>query len=143
MIFLLDRFYLANTEESSSVQHLYSVSSDTKEMKCHTCHLKSKYNSSLDCLYNTVEFSKTNEFYFHTCAGPDVPQVSVFTKSGEKSMTWNNNEELSSYIRQKMVPKIKMMEFDIADGFKAKALLRLPPNMDFSGETKYPMLVNV
>lgn len=72
-----------------------------------------------------------------------MPQVSLYNKAGEKSLTWNNNEELSNYIQEKMVPKIEKLEFDVADGFKAKVLLRLPPNMDTSGETKYPMLVNV
>lgn len=137
------RFYLANTEDSSSVQHLYSVSPYTKEMKCHTCHLKSKFNSSIECLYNTVEFSKTNEYYLHTCAGPDVPQVTLYSTKGEQLLNWTDNDDLAKYLGANLVPKIEKMEFDVANGFKAKVMLRLPPNMDTSGETKYPMLVNV
>ncbi|CAH1961628.1 unnamed protein product [Acanthoscelides obtectus] len=35
------------------------------------------------------------------------------------------------------------MTFDVAGGFKANVMLRLPPNLDESGSTKYPMVVNV
>lgn len=110
---------------------------------CHTCNRTSSFSSFSECQYNTVEFSKDSEYYLHTCAGPDIPQVTFYTKNGDKVLTWTNNEELASYMSEKLVPEMKKMEFNIADGFKAKVMLRLPPNMDTSGNTKYPMLVNV
>ena len=41
------------------------------------------------------------------------------------------------------MPSVEIHSVNIADGFKAKVLLQLPPNMDRSGKTKYPMLVDV
>lgn len=72
-----------------------------------------------------------------------MPQVSLYDNNGHEVLNWTNNEELARYLGEKLVPTMEKLEFDIADGFKAKVLLRLPPNLDTSGETKYPMLVNV
>ncbi|KAJ8970898.1 hypothetical protein NQ317_009050, partial [Molorchus minor] len=136
-------YYLANNESDSAVQHLYSVSQSTRQVSCLSCSLKSKHNTSLECSYNTATFSKDASRYALTCAGPDVPQVAIFSKSGEEILNWNENDDIATLTSSKLVPTFKKMSFDIADGFKADVLLRLPPNMDTSGETKYPMLVNV
>nr|XP_023020386.1 venom dipeptidyl peptidase 4 [Leptinotarsa decemlineata] len=136
-------YYLANTESDWTVQHLYAVSAETKNVTCFTCDLKSEHNSTTACSYNTAEFSKNSSYYVLTCAGPDVPQVKVFSKNGNEVMQWSNNEELANYLKERQTASLKKMTFDIADGLKAKVLLRLPPNMDTSGQTKYPMLVNV
>lgn len=41
------------------------------------------------------------------------------------------------------MPTIEIKTVPISNGFTAKVLLQLPPNMDRSGKTKYPMLVDV
>ncbi|KAG5896521.1 hypothetical protein JTB14_020494 [Gonioctena quinquepunctata] len=136
-------YYLANTEPDSAVQHLFTVSPESKEITCLTCDLKSKHNLTMPCSYNTAEFSRNSSYYVHTCAGPDVPQVNIFSKNGSEVLSWTNNKELATYLKERQTATFKKMSFDIADGMKANVLLRLPPNMDTSGETKYPMLVNV
>ncbi|CAH1108966.1 unnamed protein product [Psylliodes chrysocephalus] len=136
-------YYLANTESDSAVQHLYTISPETKNSTCLSCSLKSKFNSSKDCTYNTAEFSQNKAYYVLNCAGPDVPQISIFTKDGVKVTDWIDNEELASYLKQKEQPTLKKLSLEIADGFTANVVLRLPPNLDTSGNVKYPMLVNV
>lgn len=41
------------------------------------------------------------------------------------------------------MPTTEIVNIPISDGFEAKVLLQLPPNMDRSGKTKYPLLVDV
>lgn len=102
-----------------------------------------KTKRGVECLYNTAEFSEDSSFYVVTCAGPGVPEVKIFTKDHKELLDWDDNEELSEMVREKAIPTIQKMTFDIADGFKAQVSLKLPPNLDTSGATKYPVLVNV
>ncbi|KAJ3655173.1 hypothetical protein Zmor_014310 [Zophobas morio] len=134
-------FYLANTANDSAVQHVYSVSVDTKETQCLSCGVKSK-NKQIDCLYNVAEFSKDASHYVLTCAGPDVPHISLYSLE-KKVIDWNENKELQELTRTKRLPTSQRMRFDVDGGFKAQVNLKLPPNLDISGNTKYPMLVNV
>lgn len=41
------------------------------------------------------------------------------------------------------MPTVEIHTIPISDGFTAKVLMQLPPNMDRSGNTKYPLLVDV
>ncbi|CAG9854854.1 unnamed protein product [Phyllotreta striolata] len=136
-------YYLANTESDSAVQHLYSTSLEGDQINCLSCKVKSRYNTSMECSYNSAEFSQSMDYYSLTCAGPDVPHASVYDKNGTKILDWTENNALAAYLSKKTPPVIKKLSYDIADGFKANVQLRLPPNMDYSGDTKYPMLVNV
>ncbi|KAJ8921034.1 hypothetical protein NQ315_015830 [Exocentrus adspersus] len=136
-------YYLANTEEDHAVQHLYSVSPDTKSVRCLSCDVTTKQNSSTDCSYNTADFSKDGSYYALTCAGPNVPQIAIYSKEGQEELQWHGNEDLATLMSAKLTPTIQKLSFEVADGFKANVMLRLPPNADTSGNTKYPMLVNV
>lgn len=78
-----------------------------------------------------------------TCNGPGVPHISIYSASGTEVLEWTVNEELNTLLAGKTLYDKEIVEFEIADGFTGRALLKLPPNMDRSGETKYPMLVNV
>ncbi|CAH0557866.1 unnamed protein product [Brassicogethes aeneus] len=134
-------YYLANTAEDSSVQHLYSISPKTRTPKCLSCDTKA--NSNKTCTYNTAEFSPDFTNYALTCAGPDVPEINIYSSKNVKLLAWEQNKNLLNIVRQKRIPVTKKMEFNISDGFTARVSLKLPPNMDMSGNTKYPMLVNV
>lgn len=50
---------------------------------------------------------------------------------------------LRSKLQGVALPTHKILTVNIDGGFQAKVLLQLPPNMDTSGNTKYPMLVDV
>lgn len=78
-----------------------------------------------------------------TCEGPGVPEVAVFASNKTRLDVWEDNEELVELTQEKLVPVTQRFTFPLADGFTAQVLLKLPPNMDSSGNTKYPMLVNV
>lgn len=123
------------------MQHLYSVTPDSKQIKCLSCDLK--VNNNTLCTYNSADFSPDYSTYAITCAGPDVPQILIYSDSGKELLLWENNEDLRQIVNQKKVPITKKFTFNIADGFTARVSLKLPPNLDTSGNTKYPMLVNV
>lgn len=61
----------------------------------------------------------------------------------KKLEVWEDNESLRTKLKNVAMPSVEIHTLNIADGFKAKVLLQLPPNMDRSGKTKYPMLVDV
>ncbi|XP_050306538.1 venom dipeptidyl peptidase 4 isoform X1 [Anthonomus grandis grandis] len=135
-------FYTATTPNDSTVQHLYSVSPITKTTTCLSCPLKSK-NGKNNCLYNSAEVSTDSSYIIITCNGPDIPHISILSSEGEELLQWTTNEELVELLGGKTLHGRAKFEFNIAGGFTAKVMLKLPPNMDISGNTKYPMLVNV
>ncbi|KAL3280819.1 hypothetical protein HHI36_004050 [Cryptolaemus montrouzieri] len=135
-------YYQANTQEDSAVQHVYSVSTETKEINCLSCEFKRK-NSSKPCLYNTAVFSKDFSYYALSCSGPDVPYIAIYSKDHQRILEWESNDDLYRFTKTREMPVVKRMEFNISDGFTAQVVLQLPPDFDPSGNTKYPLLVNV
>ncbi|KAK4880204.1 hypothetical protein RN001_008350 [Aquatica leii] len=134
-------YYQANMPNNSSVQHVFSVSTISLETRCISCSLHTRYTNS-ECLYNSAQFSTNMSYHLINCDGPSVPETVLFTKD-RKIHIWESNPELRSLTRSVRTPTIEKLTFDVADGFKAKVMLKLPPNIDRSGQTKYPMLVNV
>lgn len=60
-----------------------------------------------------------------------------------KLMDWESNTRLRNEIAKIAMPQTEIHSIPIANGFTGKVLLQLPPKMDRSGKTKYPMLVDV
>ncbi|KAH1014109.1 hypothetical protein HUJ04_003003 [Dendroctonus ponderosae] len=135
-------YYTATVEDDSSVQHIYSVSPVYKNRTCISCSLKSK-NGGNNCLYNTGELSTDASHLVFTCSGPDVPHIAIHSVDGTEKLLWSGNEDLVGLLQGKTLHGKVKLEYDIADGFTGRVLLKLPPNLDTSGNTKYPMLVNV
>lgn len=94
-------------------------------------------------MYNTAAFSSDAAYYVLNCEGPGVPETSLYSINNTKLEVWEDNEEMVELIEDKLVPSSQRFNFTIDDGFTAQVYLRLPPNLDTSGNTKYPMLVNV
>lgn len=88
-------------------------------------------------------FSPNSSFFTLNCAGPGVPEISIFDNSYKRIDVWETNQELLELVEDKQIPTIKRFEVDVGGGFKAQASLQLPPNIDTSGDVKYPMVVNV
>lgn len=61
----------------------------------------------------------------------------------KKAVDWEVNSELQAKLKLKAMATQEIHTFPIADNFTAKVLLQLPPNLDRSGKTKYPLLVDV
>lgn len=139
---IFSSYYTATELNNSAVQHVYSISPTTKSITCLTCDLTSK-NGDDNCLYNSAEVSTDSTYLVVTCNGPGVPHISIYSANGTEVLEWTVNEELNTLLAGTTLFDKEVVEFEIADGFIGRALLKLPPNMDRSGETKYPMLVNV
>jgi dipeptidyl-peptidase-4 len=54
-----------------------------------------------------------------------------------------SNNEVRQLLKGKVLPTTKQFEVSVPGGFKAQVQLWLPPDIDTSGKTKYPLLVNV
>ncbi|XP_076270794.1 venom dipeptidyl peptidase 4-like isoform X2 [Rhynchophorus ferrugineus] len=135
-------YYTATIPTDSSVQHVYSVSPITGDIKCISCSLTSS-NGTEKCTYNSAEVSMDSSYLVVTCAGPDIPYITILSGNGEEKIMWTENSVLTELLHGKALPDRKKLEFPVDGGFTAKVMLKLPPNMDTSGNTKYPMLVNV
>lgn len=133
-------YYEANQAENSGVRHVYSVSINTKEIKCISCGVKTSLQQS-ECLHSSAKFSKDFSHYVLNCAGPGVPEIILYNAEGTKIETWENNKMLVDILKGKALPETKRFTFEVADGFQAQVSLKLPPNLNTS--VKYPMLVNV
>lgn len=81
--------------------------------------------------------------YVLNCAGPGVPEISIYNESNKFITTWESNEKIVEVLKEKTIPKNIRFNVTLDGGFTAQVNLRLPPNLDQSGNVKYPMLVNV
>lgn len=56
---------------------------------------------------------------------------------------WEINHELHSAVSNVSLPIVEYHKIRLNSGFDAFVKLQLPPNLDTSGKTKYPMIVDV
>lgn len=56
---------------------------------------------------------------------------------------WESNQGLHTALFNKSLPIIEYHQIQLNSGFDAFVKLQLPPGMDVSGKTKYPMLIDV
>ncbi|XP_023036730.1 venom dipeptidyl peptidase 4 isoform X1 [Drosophila willistoni] len=144
-------FYTANTEEHPEQLHLYAieVTSSTRKQapKCLTCKLI--HSGDVEQSYYSAIFNDNNEIVI-TSLGPGIPTTAIYewklSDAGvvlSKLLDWETNEVLRSKLQGVALPTHEVLTFNIDNGFQAKVLLQLPPNIDKSGNTKYPLLVDV
>ncbi|XP_030386247.1 venom dipeptidyl peptidase 4-like [Scaptodrosophila lebanonensis] len=143
-------FYLANTAEHSEQLHLYAIKAQSggkEEPKCVTCKLMSSDNEEQN--YFSATFNNQKQIVI-TSLGPGLPATAIYEWSYEnfqlsltKLLDWETNDMLRSKLEGVTLPRREIHTFDIGEGLTAKVLLHLPPNLDRSGRTKYPMLVDV
>ncbi|XP_068083268.1 venom dipeptidyl peptidase 4 [Anabrus simplex] len=140
-------YFLATDPEDPSSLHLYSVSDEISTApnahKCISCKFRTRDGKG-KCLYNNkAAFSKNNSFYMHSCSGPDIPYISLYNKKHERLMIWEDNQETRDLLEDRALPAIHRFPVEVPGGFKAQVQVMLPPKIDTSGKTKYPLLVNV
>ncbi|KRF84798.1 venom dipeptidyl peptidase 4 isoform X2 [Drosophila virilis] len=143
-------FYTANTEEHPEQMHLYAIRAVTtrkQAAKCLTCKLMT--SGDVEQNYYTAIFNDNNQIVI-TSLGPGIPTTAVYEWTYsfsqvtlKKLLDWENNDALRAKLRGVALPTHKILTVNIDGGFQAKVLLQLPPNLDTSGKTKYPMLVDV
>nr|CAD7204045.1 unnamed protein product [Timema douglasi] len=139
------KYFMATKEGAPSQLHLYSVSDSATSAPhlatCLSCNVKTSNDD--DCLYCSAEFGESSSHYVFTCLGPGIPQVSLYNRSHHQITMWEDNTETKDLVKEILVPRIEVMDVEVADGFKAKVQLWLPPDIDTSGSKKYPLLVVV
>ncbi|EDX10461.1 GD14501 [Drosophila simulans] len=141
-------FYTANTEDHPEQLHLYAIRALAKQSpKCLTCNLIK--SGDVQQNYFSATFNDNNHIVI-TSQGPGIPTTHIYEWKYENSqvviskvLDWETNESLRAKLKGVALPSHKILTVDIDGGFQAKVLLQLPPNLDTSGATKYPMLVDV
>lgn len=61
----------------------------------------------------------------------------------KKVMDWERNDAMRKALAKKALPTRMRTTAPLPGGFQAEIMLWLPPGADLSGNTKYPMLVDV
>ncbi|XP_057327710.1 venom dipeptidyl peptidase 4-like isoform X2 [Microplitis mediator] len=138
-------YYLATVSNDPAQQHFYRLSTLEQEFKpeCLSCDVKSQIDGSL-CLYNDAKLSPDKSRYILTCAGPSVPDISIYNSvNATKIVTWEDNKLLATVVGEKSLPLVKRFTVPIQDGFEAQVRLLIPPGADLTGATKYPLLIFV
>ncbi|XP_058986361.1 venom dipeptidyl peptidase 4-like isoform X2 [Musca domestica] len=141
-------FYTANTEQNPEYLHVYAIRAATGQTaKCLTCKLHT--SNGVEQTYYSADFNTANQVVI-TSMGPSIPITSVYewNYSGNqvsliKLMDWEHNDNLRHKLEGTAMPTIEIETVQMSNGFSAKVLMQLPPNLDRSGKTKYPMLVDV
>ncbi|XP_075159840.1 dipeptidyl peptidase 4 omega isoform X2 [Haematobia irritans] len=141
-------FYTANTEQNPEYLHVYSIKAATGQTpKCLTCKLHT--SNGVEQSYYSADFNTANQVII-TSMGPSIPMTVVYewSVSGNqvnlnKLLDWEQNDSLRDKLKGVDMPTMEIITVPISGQFTAKVLLQLPPNLDRSGKTKYPMLVDV
>lgn len=142
-------FFSLNSAKNPHQKNIYSVKAVAgSAMQCLTCNISL---SGVHQTYFHAEFSKTGNNLILTDMGPSIPRVNLYTintNNDNKSVLnhvfeFETNIELRSSLELVAMPKINYLTVNLSSGFEAKVKLTLPPNVDLSGSTKYPMLVDV
>ncbi|XP_063983371.1 venom dipeptidyl peptidase 4 isoform X3 [Diachasmimorpha longicaudata] len=138
-------YYLATVPGDPGQQHLYRVSTlpEKSAPECLSCGVKGEVEDTY-CLYNEAQLSPDNSHYVLTCAGPGIPDISIYSSmNASKVLTWESNAGISEAMAGKSRPLVKRFTVPVGGGFEAQVRLLIPPGADLTGTTKYPMLVYV
>nr|CAD7585497.1 unnamed protein product [Timema genevievae] len=137
-------YYLGTGVDAPTSRHVYSVTEGGVNT-CLSCSIQTPEGNT--CLYSTATFSKDLSHYTITCSGPDPATVTIFkaSSSGDDAtvQVWESNEAFRESVSGRSYPDWYTTQVPVDGGFNATVRLWLPPGLDTSGDTKYPMLVYV
>ncbi|XP_052125310.1 venom dipeptidyl peptidase 4 [Frankliniella occidentalis] len=120
--------------------------------ECLTCKLPADPDKALlgkDCTYGGALFSKKFTYGVLSCLGPDPAYYALYsvqgTPAGKPALIrmWEDNADLRARLATRLRPDFYDDWVPVEGGFNARVRLYLPPGMDKSGATKYPLLVFV
>ncbi|XP_055384711.1 inactive dipeptidyl peptidase 10 [Condylostylus longicornis] len=166
-------YYIAAPERKPGERHLYKISINIKMSDvtnrtyvnqsspiCLTCKAVNyqpfltkdenstdkdcAIQSSKECLYNEIYFSKDYSYYIQECLGPDVPSVHVVeSESNQIVKILTISEDLRSKLGQLALPQIRTFSVEIRHGFQAQVRLYLPPGMKEDEEIAFPLILQI
>ncbi|KAK3915564.1 Venom dipeptidyl peptidase 4 [Frankliniella fusca] len=151
-------YYTQTQLDQPANQHVYRVAvpgSDSNRVvatppECVTCRLPtdpSGRNLGQDCTYAGALLSKDFTYGVLSCQGPDPAWYALYAVQGAgapvRLRMWEDNADLRARLATRLRPDFYDDWVPVEGGFRAKVRLYLPPGMDKSGATKYPLLVFV
>ncbi|XP_075211304.1 venom dipeptidyl peptidase 4-like isoform X2 [Lycorma delicatula] len=138
-------YFVSSAEDDPSQRRVSKISDSPLNaphsplcMSCQTITVSGK-----KCLFAKSYFSERASYYIETCAGPEVPEIRLFDKSGRELIIWERNDDLREVLERFTLPEIKQFRIPTKDGVEAIVKFIMPPDIDTSGKTKYPLLIQV
>lgn len=144
-------FYLANTEANPEYLHLYAIKAAAgSTANCLSCDEVDENNNALT-YFSAAISAKDKNIVALTAEGPGIPKTTLYEISidsngtivKEKKADWELNTELDEKLHDVQLPTIEKDTIDMGNGFSAKVKMLLPPELDRTGDKKYPVLVEV
>lgn len=146
-------FYMANTEANSEFLHLYVVKAVVgSDPICLTCKILDGETYTEEMKYFSASIIPgAKNVIALSSEGPGVPRTMLWDVKiaeggsvGQTTITnWELNTELQTKLSKVALPTVEKDTIGLGNGFTAKVKMLLPPGMDRSGATKYPMLIEV
>ncbi|THD27785.1 Subfamily S9B unassigned peptidase (S09 family) [Fasciola hepatica] len=142
-------FLFLGTGPDAKNSHVFFGTSDNV-VTCLTC-------GNPNCTYNRAKVSSCGRYFVQECRGPDVPTYILMwinqtrRESGELSVgavpvrILQDNREFKSVLRGRALARIEYMPLVLRKGtrdqMEVEAKLLLPPELNKSHITKYPLLL--
>lgn len=134
-------YYTGSTENAPSTQHVYYYDIANVNDTCITCSYQTPEGF---CRFASASFSKNYSYFAETCHGPGPNYISINSiEDLQGAQVYEDNQVTREHLQYKLLPQVEDFEVNVEGGFTARARLLLPPNLDTSGATKYPVIVNV
>lgn len=145
-------FYMANTAENSEYLHLYAVkAAGGSNPICLSCNSIEDENKNYMTYFSAAISPGDKSVVVLSADGPSVPKTVISRVDGWEGGSvgktwisdWQSNTELVEKLHKVELPTVEKDTIDLGNGFSAKVKMLLPPGIDRSGSTKYPMLIEV
>lgn len=139
-------YFEATGEDAAQEKHVYLVAvneSDAQKPVCITCNITR--NGRLQTHFG-ADFSSDGKHLILSNDGPSVPRIDIVRlQNGTLNyiQSWETNAQVEKRWANYSTPVIQYHRVPLDSGFDAIVQLSLPENLDTSGKTKYPMLVDV
>ncbi|KAJ8726850.1 hypothetical protein PYW08_015247 [Mythimna loreyi] len=132
-------WYKATSVNDSAEQHIFSLNS-SDEVSCFTCNIRREDGG--ECLYNEATISTSGDRITVNCAGPNIPQVFIYSTDGTLIRTWDDSKELASITENHVLPVTIRLSVPVsAELPEADVHIQAPP--DYANRTNVPLLVYV
>ncbi|VDP77190.1 unnamed protein product [Echinostoma caproni] len=145
-----NEFIFLGTGPDSKNSHVFFGTTTDNNVKCLTC-------GNENCTYNRARVSNCGMFFVQECRGPDVPTFilnkvnKTRLESGDLLVeavpvrVLQDNKEFKTVLRERALARIEYMHLTLRKGtrdqMEVEAKLWLPPELNKSHITKYPLLL--
>ncbi|KAL0269720.1 UNVERIFIED_CONTAM: hypothetical protein PYX00_007357 [Menopon gallinae] len=139
-------YYQASEVGQPASDHVYAVSTDGKQKPfCITCQMKSP--EDIACKAAKITFNRNLNYMIGLCRGPTPLVTAIYKWKAPNELTQivmlDVNEPLRKKLQEKLQPQEMNFKVKVTETIDADVRLYVPPGIDTTGKTKYPLIIYV